>query len=147
VGSVQKKNPAHAVGNRKRLFLLTIVDGVDPESACKAVWPHTVGVAEKVAKIMSDEVFQKAYSYLMAHKFTKEALLHKCNQIIGNGEYRATEKVNALKLAAQLSGHITAHEKTVSKKRPEAKSDEVNWKLVELARKAEILDGPQKKPS
>lgn len=128
------RNPANAVRNRKKKFLIKVAEGMDPQAACKLVWPKIKGVTEHVAKVMADPVFAEGYRYLMAHKYSKERLLQQCMEISGDSELRTSERVNALKLASQLAGHIQTVEKA-----PKAKSkadDGLNSKLAVLARKA-----------
>jgi hypothetical protein len=133
------RTPAQAVKSKQRKFLLLIVDGMEPEEACRKIWPKVAPV-EHIAKVMNEPKFKAAYSYLIEHRYSKEAILQKAVAVASDTEIKSSERVNALKLAAQLAGHIT--QLPVGPK-GKAKSEGVDWKLVELARKAET-DGYQK---
>ena len=127
------RTPAQAVKSKQRKFLLLIVDGMEPEAACRKIWPKVAPV-EHIAKVMNEPKFKLAYSYLIEHRYSKEAILQKAVAVASDTEIKSSERVNALKLAAQLAGHIT---QLPASPKGKAKSEGVDWKLVELARKAE----------
>lgn len=128
-------SPAQAVKGRRKAFLLLICDGAAPEAACRQIWPNVENIWEHVARVMNDLKFKAAYAYLISHRHSKEALLQKCAALASDQKSRPAEKLNALRLACQLGGHISLGPPAQPKVKP--KLDGVNWQLVELARKAD----------
>lgn len=132
-------NPVQIVRGKRRKFLLLIINGLSPEDACRQAFPQVRGVAEHVAKTMSDPKFSAAYSYLLAHRYSKEVILQKTIALASDPGIKTVERVNALKLASHLAGHILFGERHTAKaKKTETKRDDTLLnRMVELARKVE----------
>ncbi|GAC1687191.1 MAG: hypothetical protein PVS2B2_26060 [Candidatus Acidiferrum sp.] len=142
-------DPSAKLAPKQKKFLLLLLEGHSPEDACKLIWPKVYGPYSHIAAVMDSEKFKLAYQYLTKHRFSREAFLQKCEDVANDAEAKTSDKVNALKLAAQLSGHIAhsseRYPRAVKKDKAGGNSDIIS-KMAELAMKAGA-DGHHKKPA
>ena len=121
---------------KHRKFVREVANGRSPEEVIKELYPND-DVAVALRRVQTPKVLALLES-LVSARWEKSVLLARLSHVIEDESTKASERITAMRLGAQVKGYLSnAAAYKPSRRQIKSQDDAAMWsKLNELARKA-----------